>query len=483
MKNQTFIKTCLLGIFVILSSCTTFETDLYVENLENPDDKILASDPIALEATAASLFRGWYMTVSDYDGPALALSTMADATSCSWGNAGMRDLSSEPRVAFNNTSAYGNNVTRSFFNSLYSTLSDANTIALAVAEGTEFTEPDLVLSMAKFSQALTIGYNALFFDKTWLSDETGVVGEGPADYKAAMDFALNKLDEAIAIAKSKSFSVPETWTTNAMSSAELAQLMNAYGARMLVMNARNKAEKGSIDWNRVSNYATNAIDSDFVINHDDVNWYDFFKTYAVYPGWSRVDLRIISLMDPSYPDYWPANTTILPEATSEDARLATDFQYLNGQNFRPERGEYHYSSYRYSKWDNYISEWTVPTVEISKTEIDMYLAEAKLNTGSLAEAAAIINAGTRTVRGKLPAVEANATAIANAIHYERMVEMLTDAAGLTFFEMRKEDQLQKGTLLHFPIPGSALESIPADYYTYGGNEGQAGEDYSTGGWR
>ena len=483
MKNQTFIKTCLLGIFAILSSCTTFETDLYVENLENPDDKILASDPIALEATAASLFRGWYMSVSDYDGPALALSTMADATSCSWGNAGMRDLSSEPRVAFNNTSAYGNNVTRSFFNSLYSTLSDANTIALAVAEGTEFTEPDLVLSMAKFSQALTIGYNALFFDKTWLSDETGVVGEGPADYKAAMDFALNKLDEAIAIAKSKSFSVPETWTTNAMSSAELAQLMNAYGARMLVMNARNKAEKGSIDWNRVSNYATNAIDSDFNINHDDVNWYDLFKTYAVYPGWSRVDLRIISLMDPSYPDYWPANTTILPEATSEDARLATDFQYLNGQNFRPERGEYHYSSYRYSKWDNYISEWTVPTVEISKTEIDMYLAEAKLNTGSLAEAAAIINAGTRTVRGKLPAVEANATAIANAIHYERMVEMLTDAAGLTFFEMRKEDQLQKGTLLHFPIPGSALESIPSDYYTYGGNEGQAGQDYSTGGWR
>ena len=139
MKNQTFIKTCLLGIFVILSSCTTFETDLYVENLENPDDKILASDPIALEATAASLFRGWYMSVSDYSGPALALSTMADATSCSWGNAGMRDLSSEPRVAFNNTSAYGNNVTRSFFNSLYSTLSDANTIALAVAEGTEFT--------------------------------------------------------------------------------------------------------------------------------------------------------------------------------------------------------------------------------------------------------------------------------------------------------------------------------------------------------
>ena len=31
--------------------------------------------------------------------------------------------------------------------------------------------------------------------------------------------------------------------------------------------------------------------------------------------------------------------------------------------------------------------------------------------------------------------------------------------GIGFFEMRKEDLLQKGTLLHFPIPGKALEAI------------------------
>jgi len=113
----------------------------------------------------------------------------------------------------------------------------------------------------------------------------------------------------------------------------------------------------------------------------------------------------------------------------------------------------------------------------------MYLAEAKLNTGALADAAAIINAGSRTLRGNLPPVAADATAIADAIHYERMVEMLLDSPGLTFFEMRKENLLQQGTLLHFPVPGSALESIPADYYTYGGSEGEAGRDYSTGGWR
>ena len=64
-----------------------------------------------------------------------------------------------------------------------------------------------------------------------------------------------------------------------------------------------------------------------------------------------------------------------------------------------------------------------------------------------------------------------------------MIEMLLDSPGLTFFEMRKENLLQSGTLLHFPVPGSALEAIPADYYTYGGSEGEAGIDYSTGGWR
>jgi hypothetical protein len=64
-----------------------------------------------------------------------------------------------------------------------------------------------------------------------------------------------------------------------------------------------------------------------------------------------------------------------------------------------------------------------------------------------------------------------------------MVEFPLASSGISFFEMRGRDWLQAGTLLHFPIPGQALEAIPADYYTYGGSEGVAGVDYSTGGWR
>ena len=55
--------------------------------------------------------------------------------------------------------------------------------------------------------------------------------------------------------------------------------------------------------------------------------------------------------------------------------------------------------------------------------------------------------------------------------------------GLGFYEMRGKDLLEPGTLLHFPIPGAALDAAGIPYYTFGGSTGTPGEDYSTGGWR
>lgn len=480
---KTIIKN--LGLILCLSviSCD-IDTDLNVENQENPNDKILTSDPVALEAKTATLFKNWYMSNTGTSAPGFAMNTMADVSTCSWGNFGMRDLSSEPRVAFNNSVSYGNDVTNAYFNALYTVLFDSNTINAAISNGTEFENPALISSMAKFGQALAIGYNALNFDTVYLSDETGPVGEGPVDYTVAMEFALEKLDDAIAIAKANSFSVPSEWMPgNSMSNTDFAKLLNSFGARLLVLNARNSTEKASTDWNRVKDYAEKGITSDFSILHDDVNWFDLFKTYLVYPGWARIDLYVINMMDPNYPDYWPADKTILPEANSADARLESDFSYLNSQSFRPERGTYHYSSYRYSRFDDYISEWTIPTIEFAVAENDMYKAEAYLNLGQLGLAANVINNGTRSTRGELSDIAATTTEIAKAIHYERMVELGLNSPGLSFYEMRKEDLLQEGTLLHFPIPGKALQSIPAEYYTYGGTSGEAGLDYSTGGWR
>ena len=97
----------LIAILFVAASCDTFETDLDVKNQENPDDAILTSDPVALEAVAGTLFQNWYMANSNYYGVGMAMDTMADASSCSRGNAGMKDSSREPRAAWNNRSSYG----------------------------------------------------------------------------------------------------------------------------------------------------------------------------------------------------------------------------------------------------------------------------------------------------------------------------------------------------------------------------------------
>lgn len=480
----------LVALLAFGVSCDDFSTDLGVDNLENPNDDILTSDPVALSATADGVVRNLFMAAHNYTSPAAMFATMADITSCSWGNMGMRDMSSEPRVAWNNSPSYGNqSFTNTFFNSMYSVLSDANTLALAVENGTAFDDPDKIMTIAKFAQATAIAQLAIVFDQVWLSDETGaIVGpglEGSSDYATAMTFALGKLDEAIALASANGITFGEAIIPGG-AGANAVKYMNSLGARWLVGNVRNSAQKAAIDWNRVLTYTQNGITEDFEIYMDDVTWYDLIpKTYLVYPGWARVDMRVINMMDPNTPAYWENGVTFQAESTSDDARLATDYGYLSSNNFRPERGEYHYSSYRYSRYDDYITYWTMNVVEYSKSENDMYMAEALANKSApdLAGAAAVINAGTRVTRGNLPPVAVDLQEIKDAIHYERMVEFAYTAPYIGFCEMRKEDLLQAGTLLHFPVPGKALESIPADNYTLGGGEGVAGEDYSTGGWR
>lgn len=480
---RNYFSILIMMLFVV--SCQDFETDLNVENVQNPDDARLS------EASAGTIFQNWFVAVHQYNTPGLALHTMSDTQSCSWGNQGMRDLSSEPRVAFNNTSSYSYQVINSaYFNALYSVLADANALTKAIKDGKAFETPDQHAMIGKLGQALTIGNLALVYDKVWLADENGQIGTEPANYKDAMTHALLKLDEAIAIAKTKNVSLPNTWVSggSASTNAKLVQFMNSMGARFIVCNVRNSAQKATINWNRVLTYANNGLTSDFDILTDDDTWYtEVPHLYLTYKPWSaRTDMRVVNMMDPSMPDYW-TNFVSLPESTYTlgvvDQRLKTDYEYQSTNAFIAARGLYHYSNYRYKKLDNFLSTYKERVIELSKSENDMYKAEALAFTNNLPGAATVINAGTRVTRGKLSPVTADLASIKKAIHHERLVEFSFTGMGLPFFEMRKENLLQKGTMLHFPIPGKALESIAAPYYTFGGTQGVAGEDYSNGGWR
>ena len=301
-----------------------------------------------------------------------------------------------------------------------------------------------------------------------------------------MDLAIQKIDLAIIAANRGDFTLSESQINGSnYSSAEFSKYLNSYAARLLATSARNASERAALDWNKILGYANNGLDFDVTVLGDGyTSWYSEWPIYMIYPGWARVDLRTINMMDPSYPDYWPASEVTLPPATSVDARLASDYGYMSSQDFIANRGTYHYSSYRYKRYDSYTNTgWQAYHPEFLASENELYKAEALMRTGNMSGAAAVLNAGTRTSRGNLANVAAVQADVAAAIHYERIVELGQTGLGLAFFEMRGLDLLQSGTLLHFPVPGAALDANSEDNYSFGGSTGVAGQDYSNGGWR
>lgn len=480
MKN---IRVTFMAVFALMFYSCDLETDLEVENNEQP-----TSLEIGNEATADKLFQNWYNTKNDYYGPGLMLNTIADQITMSHGNQAMLDMSSEPRIAFNNSSTYTHaNVTEDYFNSMHAVLADANAIAAGVVGDGEFSDPDKYESLARFGQGAAIGSLALVFDRVFMSDETGSLNNGEAvSYQEAIEFALDKLDEAIAAADRGSFTLDNSQVFGkSLSSEQWSEFLNTLAARFMVMSTRNSTQRANLDWNRVLNYANNGLTYDFAVGQDGWSqWLSDQITYSIYPGWGRVDMRIISFMDETYPAYWPAGETTLDPATSEDSRLESDFEYLPSNTFAPDRGTYHFSTYRHSRYDDYLaSGYLTDLYEMLQAENELYKAEAHLRLGNLGEAANAINSSSRVLRGELPPVAEDADAIAEAIHYERMIELMNTGLGLGFYEMRGNDLLQAGTPLHFPIPGAALDAAGLPPYTFGGSTGTPGEDYSNGGWR
>jgi hypothetical protein len=138
----------------------------------------------------------------------------------------------------------------------------------------------------------------------------------------------------------------------------------------MVNMPRNASQKAAVDWARVLAYANNGLQQDFgVISDNWTNWGNEWVIYQIYPGWGRVDSRVINLMDPASPDYYTNASGNNPPASSSDSRLASDFEYLASQDFIASRGIYHYSNYRYSRYDlgYHGSSWTGPYARIIKS--------------------------------------------------------------------------------------------------------------------
>ena len=493
MKKLSFFLLS-AGLFVAtMESCKKLE----VTNLDKPDFEKVYSSGDDLQNIASSLVNTWYEGSQSFSGVTMFLAVASDNVTCSWGNQAMRDMSWEPRNAWNNAPNYSyNGTTKFFFDKMYAVINTASNVLKAIDGGVEVgtagANNNLVKAVCKFNQGIAYGNLALVFDKAFIVDEnTNIPGATVANatsYNEVANKAVTYLDAAIALC-TNTFTVPGSWmgSNNSFSNVEFAKLCNSMAARILANVPRTKTQLAAVNWAKVKTYADAGITSSYVIQQDGyVKWYAESGDYLVFPGWGKVDMFVVNLMDNTQPQHW-GNVSIPPPPAStapQDQRIFSDFEYSSLNWFQAGRGYYHFSNYRYKRYDDSYALGDGPIPEFLKSENDMLRAEARLYTSDLAGAAAIINAGTRVTRGAMTPVAAVSANIEKAILHERHVEMFISGLGLQFYAMRKLNLLQKGTPLHWPLPAKTLETFreTLPFYTYGGGTGD-GVNSSNVGWR
>jgi len=494
---KKLLKVYILIVLVLGLTFPSCVSKLQVDNLNDPDLNDVLDKPESVYQLAASLFYNWYIDAMTHSwSPLMSMETMADQGTSSWLNSGMYDLSSEPRAAFDNTETYRYAyIFEHYWAAMYSVLNQANDILKVIDQGMQIGSLDenglgsdtkLVESFSYFIQGITLGYLGLVYDQAYIitnrTDDPAAVQ--PQPYSVVIDSALASLEKCIEIAQNNSFTIPDDWINGkAYTNEDLVKLAYSYMARFLIYKPRNAQENDQTDWAKVLEYAEKGITEDFEIYLDNINWKNYVYHYTYeQDDWVMVDARIIHLMDPNYP--WHIDSPDDPGvATSDDARLTSDFQHVTSCPFRPERGYYHYSFYLYRRLAyNFSNPDWFP--EFYVNELTLIKAEAYVHLGNLPAAIDMLNQSSRVTRGNLPPMSSSASAdqVLDSIFYERYIEFFVAGFGTAFFDMRRTDKLQYGTMLHFPIPARELNIVGLPLYTFGGVENADGVNTSNGGW-
>lgn len=497
----------LVTSLIILFSCS----DLSVQNQNEPDRERTQLDEASMQELSNDLFRRWYVTVHGFRGLQMATAVGADAaTACLCPN-GAQIMGKEPRLTFDNTPNSSFSQTSAYFyNEIYEINSLATDILKHLENGQIFSDgTDIynIRAQSKLIQGLSTGYIALLYDQGFIYDESSadeeILDPTLLDYTEVMDHAISKLEEVISISENNTFSVDNEFLSvgvdgnKPVDNVFLKEITHSFIARFLANEPRTNDQLANVDWSAVKFHAENGVKTDFTIytnNQISGGWYNQGLMYLIYPGFGRVDHYVINMMNPSYPahnsdgkNYPPPNESEILENPELDDRLLSDYEYLYDNNFPADRGVYFLSNFRYSRYDDYLYSNSGSQREITTSELNMYIAEAMLNqsTPNLNAASSIINSSERISRGRLEPVQATEQDIWSAIHHERMVEQFNTGTGNEFFHMRKYDLLQKGTLLHFPLPADIqrIAGFAQPFYTFGGETNADGNNTSDGGWK
>ena len=458
----------------------------------------------------------------------IGLANTADWLTMSWGNFGARQMGNEPREPFPNSpdDSYYNYFQQSW-DLLYNSINTGEKL-LAHLDSDETTYPaeEVLDFKVKLNTLIGLSYGqlGLKFDnafsqslKTKSLRANNSLNTSNELYSYSTD--IDNVDEEINEKVLLQFKIPElshlkskivnsnqllpydeiinlsnTYLENAVNSylylessqsnyqvTDLLQntwnfdvftrFVNTTSAAHLLYKARHSDD--SIDLASIIDFTSNGLrDISIEVASDDGfnEWTHNAYVYSVYPGWGRVDQAVLNLIDPEYPSKHEG--VDLPPLETSDQRFDEYFEYLNSNNFRPERGLYFFSNYRYKRIDPVIfNDFTGGYPFVNKFENDLIRAEAFYLSGKNSEAISLINSIRLNSGSNLLELSSNASneEIEDALYYEWVVEIGPYSYGPTsWYTNRRYEKLQNGTITQLPIPALILEQNGMEIYTYGG---------------
>ena len=485
-KLNKFIYYILL-VF-IASFINTGCQDVDVENFNDPDLETTLKSSDDYPDILSGAYLSWWDATHKYS-PYMTLSVAGNHGSSSWGNFNMREVGtvSDPyglgnHKPLNNTqSAPSTAYLEVPFYDLYSAISTANDVLKGInTDGNLVNNSQITTDNTAFQayviRGLSYGYLALLYDQGFvITEETDLLtvkGEALVTSPNILAQAISDLDKALSISTTVDVDISQFNGLN-MPKAMAVRLVNSYAAKFLALHPRSVEESNSLDWGKVKTYAENGITETFApLGDGGTNWWHAYNLHSN-SGWIRVDQQIINMIDSNQPYPFPDSGTYTVDfSTIPDNRLGeTDsgayFEFAGAPPFRANRGIYFYSFFKFNKYSDYPSDFTLPMPSMTAAENDLLIAESIVRTsGDLTTATDLINKTRVTIGGLNPATISD-TDLLEKILYERYLEAY-EGPGNPFFDRRRTGTLGQKQFTQFPLPALELNTLGLPLYTFGG---------------
>lgn len=303
-----------------------------------------------LRTTAIQLWQGF----NNYSNTAVQVTS--DWVTCSWGNFGMRDLGTEPRIPYNNSSSASSdirNVTVTPWSTSYSVIKQSTHFLWLTEPYSYLPEISKLRFYAFLMKGIAYSRLALTFDKAEILDDnlgkvsySSIFTENQAnntvqkvnknrslediesiktsipvslsletlkkrveiqqislqDYNILVNEALKWLDYAliessIFMGDTDSFSTVSENIFNGFNTtytyADLVKLVSTIKAQTLVYSARNPNENLAVNWDEVLQLTEVGIEQDITVSGDDNFWYSEAVALHNLIEWLRVDQKIV----------------------------------------------------------------------------------------------------------------------------------------------------------------------------------------------